>query len=798
MFLTRRLFLVVLLIILVQGMVIAGDSMGTASIRVFFEGRNVSAESEGTVFSESFYVVGQLDAAHNGLTGVLPEGDYIVVVRYEGVDKLVEWAELEIQIIAGGTVVKDVTLSEYDSSSADQKQDLPSQAGLDDMFAIEGASDAMGGFDMSEVEDMMGGMEGMAPMEDVDMGAFFDMGGLEGMYEMMEGMEFMEGFDMAEMAEMMEDMEDYLGSMQEMQDMMEGMDFMEGLEDFDMEGLMDVPDVPGMEVGKEEAEEVLKQDGPIPPYGPFPSGYEGYYVNEVRISIGREIENIDDHVELINILRTGTVDERRQGSERLVQIGEPAIPMLIVLLGDEDPELRADAAYILAKKGDDQARSALEKLMLLFEDEYWRARANAIYALEKTGWDNMEAATDKFFKALEDNDGRVRAAAISAINGHAVYYEKLRRHLVDWSHESALLFSETLSDDHPGVRYGAVILLRDAGPYVGTAVPGLVSVITDPNARVAAEALNVLERAASDAGVRPEDIAIALEDDRPEVLRAAGSALARIGHGGADILMQALKSPRVEVRQAAANNLRLMSDMPPESVVIFADLLSDPDVSVRRDASLALAKGVAIEQIDAITEQLLGAVDDSDYYIRSRIIRILGNADPVANPDLIPTISEALMNDETATVRTSAAEAMGQLGAEQTIPYLIEALSDGHSGVMIAAAEALGSMGEKAHLAVEELGSLLTQRSAPLARAGIQAMADIGVSSIPVMIELLDHPEWTTRLNAMLALDKMGEHAAPAIDKLQYLSENDEEEMVRGSAANLIKKIEEAIEAAQE
>ena len=66
----------------------------------------------------------------------------------------------------------------------------------------------------------------------------------------------------------------------------------------------------------------------------------------------------------------------------MVRIGQPAVPSLIEALGDEDWDVRREAAWALGEIGDARA---VPSLIEALRDEDWRVREAAVEALEGIG-----------------------------------------------------------------------------------------------------------------------------------------------------------------------------------------------------------------------------------------------------------------------------------------------------------------------------------------------------------------------------------------------------------------------------
>ncbi len=300
--------------------------------------------------------------------------------------------------------------------------------------------------------------------------------------------------------------------------------------------------------------------------------------------------------------------------------------------------------------------------------------------------------------------------------------------------------------------------LRDA-----RAVPQLVQALGDPNQWVrivAAEALGQIgDRAATPALVR------ALEDESVWVRRACVVALGQIGDERAvEPLLNHLLGPPdhqwpQEVRHAIARALgaigrtairRLVAALDaadpwvsgaaaqalgqigaPEAILPLTRLTRHPQPWVRSAATRALAritdgravraalmtdeapqvfwKLMALKEIgNATLQQLTGLLEDSDEAVRARAAEVLQQLGaineeaslaltlrpgPVAATEGIESLVAAL-GDPVADVRLAAAEALGKVGDGRVVPALSRLLQDGDSRVRAAAARSLGEIME--------------------------------------------------------------------------------------------------------
>lgn len=100
------------------------------------------------------------------------------------------------------------------------------------------------------------------------------------------------------------------------------------------------------------------------------------------------------------------------------------------------------------------------------------------------------------------------------------------------------------------------------------------------------------------------------------------------------------------------------------------------------------------------------AMNDKDWAVRKMAIMALGELDV---KEEIPKIISFLRNDIEPEVRVGAAEALGDLKAEEGVEALSKALDDSYNMVQQVAMYSLGQIGEKANTAVPKILQFLAK-----------------------------------------------------------------------------------------
>ena len=108
-------------------------------------------------------------------------------------------------------------------------------------------------------------------------------------------------------------------------------------------------------------------------------------------------------------------------------------------------------------------------------------------------------------------------------------------------------------------------------------------------------------------------------------------------------------------------------------------------------------------------------------------------------------------------VRTSAAEALGQIGDARAFEPLIAALKDQNAFVRTSAAKALRQIGARA---VEPLVAALADTNEPIRQASAEALAKIGGPALEVLAVRVSDPDRHVRWRAASALGKTSDPRA--------------------------------------
>ena len=281
--------------------------------------------------------------------------------------------------------------------------------------------------------------------------------------------------------------------------------------------------------------------------------------------------------QLIEILKDGNWFVYETARHGLTSFGELAVPALIDLLQDPDPDYHWSAADVLGDIGP-AAEAAVPALARALEDSDEDVRSAAASALGNIG-PAAEAAVPALARALEDPDDDVRSAVASTLGsigpaaGAAV---------------PALIGA--LDDSDVYVRSYAAAALGELGPVAQAAIPALLRVLRDGAPETRGDAAQALGRI----GVASEAVVAglidALDDPGGWVHYSASDGLRVLGPEAIPAIIGALSDPDPGIRRLAADSLRAYGPEARAAIPALEALLEDPYASVRAMAEWALGE----------------------------------------------------------------------------------------------------------------------------------------------------------------------------------------------------------------
>jgi HEAT repeat protein len=238
-------------------------------------------------------------------------------------------------------------------------------------------------------------------------------------------------------------------------------------------------------------------------------------------------------------------------AETLIDIGRPAVPALIAALKDGDPMVRWQAAKALDEIGDSSATPAL---IAVLNDPQWKVREQSAKALGKIG---DKSAVPAMIAAL-NNDRSSMKERLAAFLGKVIHLD-VRNNL-----DVHGFYGEDSKFHKPfgafiGAFIGAFRGLDGPSPKPFGAFRGLDGPSPSVSISYVREAAAIGLGEIGDASAVPALIA-ALEDDDPDVIKAATRALVKVGTPALPGLIAALKHRRLRVRRLAATALGEIGD----------------------------------------------------------------------------------------------------------------------------------------------------------------------------------------------------------------------------------------------
>lgn len=485
--------------------------------------------------------------------------------------------------------------------------------------------------------------------------------------------------------------------------------------------------------------------------------------------------------ELIRMLKSDDVTVWVFTLESLKQIGRPASPALIELLGFRSTWTRKNAIELLGEFCEIEAIGPLIKLLdctdILVRDE-------AIRSLKLIG----KPAAEPLHAALlaANSEIRKRSAALLGEIGDRRALEPLIAILKDRGANN----STSKSASEALLRADAATALGALGDV--TAIGPLKDAIENDRMAVGVAAMGSLVQLGDEKQL--DELHVLLQSEDPAARFCVIQALGRIKNPQSLRHLERfrrIRKPKVVITKEekrdsddADRALRAINrilevlvgppDPPPKRDPLtdtdapvprdlsgYAKVLKLPDESLRRQAAMALAE-IGDEAVDL----LLIALEDPDTEVRIPAVVGLGE---FGSERAFETLLDVLKKDPKNTVRMAAAESLGKLGLPAAIEPLKEALKDQYLLVNIGAAIGLHELGVPGM--VHELESTLQKNKAPgLRYQNARAYLLLGdFSAIPYLEKSLK--EWQDEGVAPADTSSF-ERASSVLAKLREMQQN--------------------------
>ena len=485
---------------------------------------------------------------------------------------------------------------------------------------------------------------------------------------------------------------------------------------------------------------------------------------------------------------------------------------LIKALSDSDPYVRAYAAVALGKLESADAK-VVEPLSKLLTDKEARVRGMAAQALKQLHPD-PQLMLPIMIQTLEHADPQ---GAVLAIETIAAAGDKAIAGL-------------TKALKNKRACYWCCLALGEAGPKAKEAVPALAETLSDDRPEVQVQALVALGKIGPDAASAIPQIAPLLQSKLPATQYAAAFALGNIGSPkGAAALKQATAAKDPMLKTLSAWGLAKISpddrDAVKNAVEQLVASLKANDQFVRQAAARGLVELKAEPEL--VRPALIGALTDPDPTVRGNVVEAISALGAKATPDVM----KGLKNPK---IRGACATILARIGpdAKAALPDLIESLNDPAPAVgdnptpdvLVAialigpdkglvekcrpflssedemerrtATYVLGKIGPDARPALAAIRNNLASDDERLRMISLWALlqitpkdAQVVKAAVPMLIKALDAERPLVRLEAALALGKLGPAAAAAKEELQRLAEHESDQAVKQAAAEALDKI---------
>ncbi|MBN9522643.1 HEAT repeat domain-containing protein [bacterium] len=288
-----------------------------------------------------------------------------------------------------------------------------------------------------------------------------------------------------------------------------------------------------------------------------------------------------------------------------------AVAALIRIVNDSSPVFRPEAAEALGRIGPPAKRAVPDLIRTLSDAELTRLRRQAAFALGEMGPD-AGAAVPALRAALADPDPNLSWNAAVALGNIGPGASAAVPDLV-------ARLDATPAPGQADLRRKLLTALGRIGPAAGTAVPRITTFLGSPDRALRLAAAEALGQIGPDARpAAPALSARAIDDQEPEVRRAAATALGRVGlpdgSAGGDAVQnlgRVLDDVDLAVRRAAADALARIGPPAGPAVPALVRALSDRELAVRVSAAAALGR-VDSGREDAAVDALLAVVRRPD------------------------------------------------------------------------------------------------------------------------------------------------------------------------------------------
>jgi len=506
---------------------------------------------------------------------------------------------------------------------------------------------------------------------------------------------------------------------------------------------------------------------------------------------------------------------RGPAEAELRETGAPAVPLLVKLLQETNPDLRWEAARIIGDIGPaagPNATLAAHALLLAMYDKgrdqriddeqagvnnvvvydlpEQEARARrvvlACQAAEKALVAMGPAAIPALEEGLKDPSRLTRADAARLLGGMhdkaagvaislAEALDREQDGFAQWEQCHALdevgampalladAASGVLDQGTPRVRRWAVQTLARLDPAaIQHALPALLKALEQP---LDDDSNKSIDRMLVGFGTEAVPGLVRLASGENDIARpAASDALTHIGAPALPALLAALKSDDAAVRRRVVHTLHDMGAAAAPAVGPLSLLAGDPDPGVRRETIAALT--VIAPQASETAGAVFAGIGDSDLTVRRDAVKAL-TALPARTQGISMAVAQAVKDPQ---VRADGIAVMKTVATvPEAVLDLVPILGDAVRGrgveqggrqtasdTRVDAIDALASLGDRAQPALPAVLDALRTNDPSVTAAAMAALPRIdptGEQLVPSLLDLLkDPPNHWTAVTALLAV----------------------------------------------
>jgi len=379
--------------------------------------------------------------------------------------------------------------------------------------------------------------------------------------------------------------------------------------------------------------------------------------------------------------------------------------LLLPLLKDKDPEIRAQAAKWI---GDIRYKEAGNNLLPLLTDDYSRTRFFAAEALGRIAYEPALQPIIDLLEANNDEDAYIRHAGSLALAriGNAGPLVELSNH------------------NSPAVRMGAVLALRRLSH------PGIANFLEDEDEYIVTE------------------VARAINDDY-----SIEKALPALGN----VLQNTNFTNEPLVRRAINANLRVGSRQAMQNLINYIQRTNVP-VDMQAEAVATLSTWAKPSVLDRVDGRYRGVIERDPSLVKEAaaapLIKLLGHVDNSLRINAIMAIAkldikecsshlfDILQKDKEPQVRVEALNALAKMEDEQIDKAIQQAISDREKSVRIKGLELLATQDVSKELTAKLLAEVIRKRSPEEKQAAVLTLGSLPVTySQEIFEDLLNQME---------------------------------------------------------